>query len=48
MLLQPHFPFLVFKQKTISSNKNSYFLHLLPAFWKIFVFNDSQIIEGEK
>ena len=37
------------KQKKIFfSKKFSYFLHLLFAFTKIFVFNDSQITEDEK
>ena len=35
------------KQKNLKKKK-SYFLRLLFAFTKIFVFNDSQIAEGEK
>ena len=34
------------KQKNLK--KKSYFLRLLFAFTKIFVFNDGQIVEGEK
>ena len=34
------------KQKNLK--KKSYFLRLLFAFTKIFVFNDGQITEGEK
>ena len=48
MLLQSYFPFPVLNRKTIFSKKFSYFLRLLFAFAKIFVFNDGQITEGEK
>ena len=50
MLLQLYFPFPVLnrKQKNYFFKKNSYFLLLLLAFTKIFVFNDGQITEGGK
>ena len=48
MLLQSYFLFPVLNRKTIFSKKFSYFLRLLFAFTKIFVFTDDQITEGEK
>ena len=45
MLLQSYFPFPALNRKTIFSKKKSYFLRLLFAFTKIFVFNDGQITE---
>ena len=52
MFLQSYFPFPALNRQTTDklpfSNKFSYFLHLLFAFTKIFVFNDAQITEGEK
>ena len=47
MLLQSYLLFPVLNRKTIFSKKYSYFLRLLFAFTKIFVFNDDQITEGE-
>ena len=43
MLLQSYFPFPALNRKTIFSKKNSYFLRLLFAFTKIFVFNDGKL-----
>ena len=48
MLLQSNFPFPVLNRKTIFWKKKSYFLRLLFAFTKSFVFNDGQITECEK
>ena len=49
MLLQSFFPFPVLNRKSIFwKKKKSYFLRLLFAFTKIFVFNDGQITECEK
>ena len=48
MLLKWLFPFPAFKQKNYFSKKFSYFLRLLFAFKKLFVFKDGQITEGEK
>ena len=48
MLLQSYFLFPVLNRKTMFSKKISYFLRLLFAFTKTFVFNDGQISKGEK
>ena len=48
MFLQSYFLFPVLNRKLLSSKNFSYFLDLLFAFTKIFVFNDGQITEGEK
>ena len=42
------FRFLYLNRKTIFSKTFSYFLHLISAFTKIFVFNDGHIIDCEK
>ena len=48
MLLQSYFPFPVVNKIINFSKKASYFLLLLFAFTKIFVFNDGQTTECEK
>ena len=48
MLLQSYFPFPELNRQTTFFKKFSYFLHLLFAFTKVFVFNDFEITEGEK
>ena len=47
MLLLSYFPFPVLNRKNYLKKK-TYFLRLLFAFTKIFVFNDGQISECEK
>ena len=48
MLLLPYFPFPVLNRKNYFLKEKTYFLRLLFAFTKIFVFNDGQISECEK
>ena len=48
MLLPSYFPFLVFKQENYFFKSNSYFLHLIFAWTKVFVFIDGHTTEGEK
>ena len=49
MFLQSHFAFPVLnKNYFFQKKKKSYFLRLLFAFAKIFVFNDGQLTERKK